>query len=101
MTDADFEFTCRYDVLGPPNGCRGACEGTGWIPHFEAIYRSSPRQVLRHGPRPDDEPPIYRVLWFLAEAKAPTDDGWHFLPCPDCRADDPLIVLAYALMGTS
>lgn len=96
---SEIEFTSRYDVLGPPNGCRGACEGTGFIPHFEGSLATSPIQRYRHGPRPDDEPPIYRVLWFLMEAKQATDDGWHFLPCPDCRPDDSCLRLARALMG--
>lgn len=83
----DVEFVSRYDVLGPPNGCKGDCEGTGFIP-------------CREGSR-EDEPPVYRVLWYLAEAKHPTDDGWHFIPCPQCKADDPLVKLAWAFMGRS
>lgn len=28
--------------------------------------------------------PRYVDLWRVAEAKAPSDDGWHFVPCPTC-----------------
>lgn len=100
MTDPvrpEMEFTSRYDVLGPPNGCKGDCEGTGFIPHFQRSYNTSPRAVVAN--ERDDEPPIYRVLWYLAEAKQASDDGWHFLSCPTCRSDDPLVQLARAFMG--
>lgn len=103
MTD-QFEFTSRYAVLGPPNGCTGDCGGTGFIPHYESTG------PVAEGCRPvpsDDDPPIYRVLWFLLEAKRPPvdgyhfipDDGWHFLPCPQCKPDNPLVKLAWAFMG--
>lgn len=103
MSDETIEFTSRYDALGPPNGCAGDCEGTGFIPH-----------VVRGVVEPDDapnkvtcvfgedlDPPIYRVLWFLAEAKSPNPPGddWHFVPCPDCRPNDPMVQLARKFIG--
>lgn len=99
MNEFEPEFTCRYDVLGPPNGCHGDCEGTGLIPHFEQSAVSSPMAAWRN--RRDDDPPIYRVLWYLMEATDPTDDGWHFVPCPTCQPDDRMVRLAYQLMGAA
>jgi len=40
-------------------------EGTGWIP------------TQRDG--------TYDALWDAAEAKSPSDDGYHFVKCPDCN----------------
>ena len=66
------EFTDRYQALGipypdPDTVCHGQCEGTGWVP----IARDDTREP-------------WRALWLEAEAKQPTDDGWHFVKCPDC-----------------
>jgi hypothetical protein len=69
-------FASRYDVLGPPSGC-AACDGTSLIPVKQ-----------------DDEAPLLRILWTLMEARAATDDGWHFVPCPNCQPNDPLVRLA-------
>ena len=70
---ADFEFSDRYSALGiplpdPETMCQGQCEGTGYVPV----------------PADETEEP-YRTLWLAAEAKAPADDGWHFVICPDCN----------------
>ena len=97
--EEQMEFISRYDVLGPPNGCKGQCEGTGFIPHFERSANTPPRQALRIQSAADDNPPIYRVLWHFLEAKQVAEDGWHFLPCPDCRPDDVLVKLAWQFMG--
>jgi len=66
------EFTDRYQALGipypdPDTMCPGDCEGTGWVP----INANETEE-------------IYRALWLEAEQKAPSDDGWHFVKCPDC-----------------
>ena len=66
-------ITDRYKALGIPYPdreamCNGQCEGTGSVP----IYRN------------DDEEP-WRTLWLIAEAKSPSEDGWHFVRCPDCN----------------
>jgi len=68
------EFTSRYDVLGPPNGCDGDCEGTGWIPVRES-----------------DTDPTLAALWQAAHAKPHGEpcDGWHFVPCPKCHPAPP------------
>lgn len=63
-----FQFVTRYDIFGPPNGCSGQCEGTSYIPV-----------------KKDDERPSFRRLWQLSEIVDPTDDGYHFIPCPDCN----------------
>jgi len=64
------EFTDRYQALGipypdPATMCKGPCEGTGWFP----CKKDSPK---------------YSSLWAEAEKEKPTDDGWHFVKCPDC-----------------
>jgi len=69
---SDVESTDRYKALGipypdPKTMCKGRCEGTGYVP-------------VKFGP---DEP--WRTLWMCAEAKHPTDDGWHFVVCPRCK----------------
>jgi hypothetical protein len=67
------EMTDRYEALGielPPPGtcCKGRCEGTGYVP-VKADH-------------PDER---FRKLWQEAQAKEPTDDGYHFVKCPDCN----------------
>lgn len=69
---SEFEFTDRYKALGipypdPATMCQGQCEGTGYVP--------IPK---------DDPDPLWQKLWQAAEAKSPSDDGWHFVVCPDC-----------------
>jgi hypothetical protein len=64
------EFTDRYGGQYPNVGtcCDGMCEGTGIIPVDK-----------------DDMEEPYRSLWLKAEEKDPTEDGWHFVECPDCK----------------
>lgn len=66
------EFTDRYKAAGipypdPETMCPGDCEGMGVVPISS-----------------DEKDPVYRALWQAAEAKEPTDDGWHFVKCPTC-----------------
>ena len=66
------EFTDRYQALGipypdPGTMCLSDCEGTGWVPIAQG-----------------DDDPRYKALWLEAEAKSPSDDGWHFVKCSDC-----------------
>jgi len=68
----DIEFTDRYKALGIPypdqkTMCLGMCEGTGCVP-------------VKH----DEEDDALRKLWEAAEVETPTDDGWHFVKCPEC-----------------
>lgn len=68
----EMPLTDRYQELGipypdPETMCKGQCEGVGLVP----IGRS------------EKEEPWY-TLWLEAEKKCPTDDGWHFVCCPDC-----------------
>ena len=67
-----FEVYDRYDALGiprpdPETVCLGQCEGTGWVPIDK-----------------DDTREPWRPLWLEAEMRSPSDDGWHFVKCPDC-----------------
>jgi len=48
--------------------CKGECEGVGVVPI-----------------KFDDREEPWHTLWLEAEAKELTDDGWHFVKCPDCR----------------
>src|ERR1041385_6005949 len=74
-------FYSRYEALGiplpdPKTVCQGGFDGVGVVPT-----------------KGEEEP--YRTLWLEAEAKEPTDDGWHFVTCPACNGtgkrnmDDP------------
>jgi hypothetical protein len=70
---SEIEFTDRYQALGipypdPETVCLGQCEGTGFVPV-----------------KADDEEECFRELWRQAEIKSPSDDGWHFVKCPDCN----------------
>ena len=67
------EFENRYTAMGiplpdPETMCRGRCEGTGVIP----IYK-------------DEQDEHLKSLWLKAEEAEPTDDGYHFITCPDCN----------------
>ena len=67
------QFTNRYEALGmglpdPETMCPGECEGTGFVPV-----------------KANDADERYRAAWAEAEAKSPTDDGWHFVTCLDCN----------------
>lgn len=69
----DFKFTDRYQALGIPypdqkTVCRGQCEGTGFIPIDK-----------------DDLEEPFHALWLEAEKKKSTDNGTHFVKCPDCN----------------
>lgn len=69
----EIEFTDRYKMLGIPypdtdTMCEGQCEGTGRVP----IHQDDP-----------EEP--WHTLWLEAEQQEHTDDGWHFVACPDCK----------------
>ena len=66
----EIEFVSRYDVFGPSNGCKGRCEGTSFIP-----VKENHSNIL------------FRFEWYLAEARYATDDGWHFIPCPECHQE--------------
>lgn len=78
------EFTDRYQALGipypnPETMCQGQCEGTGYIPVYISKGNSSIEPI-----EIENNSELIR-LWQEAEAKHPTDDGWHFVVCPDCN----------------
>jgi len=83
MSELDrYEFADRYTALGipypePTTVCQGQCEGTGFVP----IQGGQSRGGLII--EADQEEP-WRSLWLEAEKKKPSDDGWHFVKCPDC-----------------
>jgi hypothetical protein len=73
MNGEGIEFSDRYSATGTPypdldTVCTGHCEGMGCVP------------VERN-----DGDPRFRALWEEAEKRSPTDDGWHFVVCPDCN----------------
>jgi hypothetical protein len=87
----DVQFTDRYEALGIPRPstltcCTGSCEGTGHVPVFIDTSAAATKRGAS-GCRPVDEEldPRLRELWQQAEATHPTDDGWHFVRCPDCE----------------
>lgn len=65
----DVEFSDRYGERMPSwlRGCHGDCEAMGWVP-------------IKHGEA--REP--WASLWRAAEAEEPSDDGYHFVRCPQC-----------------
>lgn len=93
------EFVDRYTAMGPPNGCKGPCEGTGWVPVIGPPGDSrrtfwAPRlgkNVTSTFPGPwngkDDTSRALQDAWRAAEAKRPSTDvsGTHFVRCPDCN----------------
>lgn len=71
-TSTDVIIYDRYDALGIDHPildtvCYGQCEGTGWVP-------------VRH----TDVSEPWHTLWLEAEKKSPSDDGYHFVRCPEC-----------------
>jgi len=84
---AEIEITDRYQALGisypdPETVCQGQCEGTGCVPVY--VSRGDRRKGATHS-RPDDETDkALRALWFAADEKDRSKDGWHFVECPDC-----------------
>lgn len=72
----EYEFTDRYKATGKPypdvkTMCEGHCEGMGTYPESD-----------------QNDP-----LWIEAEKIKPTDDGFHFVKCPDCKGTGKKIVL--------
>lgn len=68
----------RYTATGRPypkreTMCRGKCEGMGVYP-----YRKNPRPGLTRSDAED-------ALWDALEKKRPTDDGYHFIRCAECK----------------
>lgn len=84
-----FEVADRYDVMGPPNGCDGPCDGTGVVP----VPPPAPRHLAdvwcedAAWTSDDDESVALREAWRAAEAAHESDDGWHFVPCPRCTVE--------------
>lgn len=60
----------RYNgnLPDPETMCHGQCEGTGAVPI-----------------KKDDMQEPFRTLWLEAEKEKPSEDGWHFVKCPDCN----------------
>ena len=71
-SNVTINVTDRYRAAGipypdPKTMCKGQCEGMGVVP----IGR-------------DEQDPRWKALWDEAEADSPSDDGWHFVTCPEC-----------------
>ena len=89
--DTEIEYTDRYEALGikkpdPQKICKGNCEGTGYYPAFNPEFKF-PEDDKTHCYPTDKTPlePAILALWQAAEVENPTDDGWHFIECPDCN----------------
>ena len=63
----NYEFSDRYGGIYPDVNtvCKGDCEGMGVVPVKKGEWG-------------------YTQAWEDAEAKAPSDDGFHFVKCKDC-----------------
>lgn len=87
----EIHFTDRYDALGIPHPdpktmCRGHCEGTGWVPVYKKEGDSRYGEEGHcHCIEEGEEDERLTNRWHEAEEKSPTDDGWHFVVCPDCE----------------
>lgn len=80
----NIEFTDRYGGNPPSQlrGCYGPCEAMGVVPVYQAIGDQSGKIVpVRDG----DEDVSLVAAWHAAEAVSPSEDGWHFVPCPECH----------------
>jgi hypothetical protein len=83
------EFVDRYSATGTPRPdpatiCEGHCEGMGCVPIYDK--RGDPKASdPGHASLESEVEPRFVKLWEEAEAREPTDDGWHFVVCPDCN----------------
>ena len=70
MSKEKFKATDRYGGAypNPETVCKGQCEGMGVVPISK-----------------DDMEEPWRTLWLEAEKKKPSDDGTHFVKCPECN----------------
>lgn len=87
--DKKIEFTDRYSALGiepptPETCCAGDCEGIGRVPVF--MKKDLDLKVFCA----DETDKAFIDLWNEAEKANPTDDGWHFVKCPDCEGTGKL-----------
>ena len=64
------DFTDRYGgkYPDPETICLGPCEGMGCFP----LHRNESRIE-------------YIALWEEAEKEQQSDNGWHFVKCPECN----------------
>ena len=79
------EYNDRYSVMGigrpdPETMCSGQCEGTGLIP----VWMTTPGARMDCRPDESETDETLKNLWLEAEKKEKTNDGYHFVKCPDC-----------------
>lgn len=102
MCEACTEGVDRYEALGinppdPATMCQGECEGTGYVPVYfsEGDHRDFDLARALFSPSEEDYTRRYYTAWLEAEREQATNDGWHFVKCPDCggsgkrREDEP------------
>jgi hypothetical protein len=82
------EISDRYSATGIPRPdpgtvCLGDCEGMGCVPVFVRIGKA-PDGSAALITESETDPELVR-RWQEAEAKKPSDDGWHFVVCPACE----------------
>jgi hypothetical protein len=104
--DSTIDFTSRYG--GEPPGwltaCHGDCEAMGYAPYRPAwVEKRQGRLVAnrelcrsRYAGLPPARDAWYDAKWVEAEAEVPSDDGWHFLECYDCRGTGRVSLLRAA-----
>ncbi len=80
------EFLDRYGPAGPPSwlrACFDQCEATGYVPIYHPDGDPRPKEGCIIAETKED--PKYLKAWRKAEAEEPSDDGWHFVNCPNCH----------------
>jgi hypothetical protein len=80
------QATDRYDGFGiprpdPDTVCQGQCEGTGVVPVFVYEGESAVDYPVKTTSETD---PALLLAWHEAEKENRTDDGYHFVTCPEC-----------------
>ena len=85
LEDSGFEVSTRYGggaeaLPDPKTMCGGDCEGTGYVP----VNFREPSPGQAYFVYSDEDDRLYHDPWDAAEAADPSEDGYHFLPCPQC-----------------
>lgn len=87
MGKLDIEWSDRYGGHWPDPAtvCKGHCEGTGFVPIFLPGKDREPPVADGQLVPTKQVGPVFKELWLAAEKESPSEDGYHFVRCPDCK----------------